>query len=476
MTAVIHAVPALVTLFIDHNYRARPMGALQQKKRIAVIGSGIAGLSAAWRLTLTHHVTLFEAASRPGGHAHTVEVDLNGRPVAVDTGFIVFNPANYPNFTAMLDLLGVETAPSDMSFAASLDGHGFEYSSRPEGLFAQKRNLLRPRMWRMLRDLLRLHAHSKALDAASEPRSLDQFLRDEGYSRTFRDDHILPMCAAIWSSPVATMRGYPASAFFEFFRNHGLLQVLDQPAWRTVTGGSRHHVEALIDLFTGDLRLSTPIRSVTRASDSVTLHPAEGDAMLFDGVVFACHSDQALKLLADPTPQEVKLLGAIRYRDNIAVLHTDTRLMPRRKSAWASWNYLDTPDRSGQERISLTYWMNRLQPLPTKRPVLVTLNPDLAPAPELVLHTDHYAHPVFDAAAIAAQRQIHEIQGDNRSWYCGAWLGSGFHEDGLQSGLAVAEALGAPERPWGLDGMTGRIVWPDHNTARIEIPRAVATQ
>ena len=474
--AVIRTRPGLVSPFIDHNYRARPMATVKQKKRIAVIGSGIAGLSAAWRLALTHHVTLFEAAPRPGGHAHTVTVDIDGEPLAVDTGFIVFNPANYPNFTAMLDLLGVETSPSDMSFAASLDGHGFEYSSRPGGLFAQKRNLLRPRMWRMLGDLLRLHAHSKQLDAASEHRSLDHFLRDEGYSRTFRDDHILPMCAAIWSSPVATMRGYPASAFFEFFRNHGLLQVFDQPAWRTITGGSRHHVEAMIDLFIGDLRLATPVRSVTRRKDSVTLHLENGEAPLFDEVVFACHSDQALRLLAAPSPQEINLLGAIRYRDNTAVLHTDTRLMPRRKSAWASWNYLDTPDGSGQERISLTYWMNRLQPLPTKKPVLVTLNPEIAPEPECVLHTDDYAHPVFDAAAITAQRRIHEIQGANRSWYCGAWLGSGFHEDGLQSGLAVAEALGAPLRPWGLEGMTGRIVWPNDRESRAETRCAVAAE
>lgn len=438
------------------------MGALRQKKRIAVIGSGIAGLAAAWRLGLNQDVTLFEAAPQAGGHAHTVTVDIDGAPVAVDTGFIVFNPANYPNFTAMLDLLGVSSSPSDMSFAASLDGQGFEYSSRPGGLFAQKRNLLRPRMWRMLGDLLRLHAHSKRLNAATEHRSLDHFLREEGYSRTFRDDHILPMCAAIWSSPVASMRGYPARAFFEFFRNHGLLQVFDQPAWRTITGGSRHHVQAMIDLFIGDLRLSTPVRSVIRTPEAVTLHLEAGETLDFDEVVFACHSDQALGLLANPSAQEKSLLGAIRYRDNTAVLHTDTRLMPRRKSAWASWNYLDAPDRTGQERISLTYWMNRLQPLATDKPVLVTLNPAIAPAPGLVLHTDSYAHPVFDAAAIAAQQRVHEIQGENRSWFCGAWLGSGFHEDGLQSGLAVAEALGAPLRPWGLDGMTGRVFWPDH--------------
>ncbi|WP_417497077.1 NAD(P)/FAD-dependent oxidoreductase [Maricaulis sp.] len=434
-------------------------------RNIAVIGSGIAGLAAAWRLALVHNVTLFEAAPRPGGHAHTVDVAIDGRSIAVDTGFIVFNPANYPNFTAMLDLLGVETAPSDMSFAASMDGHGFEYSSRPGGLFAQKRNLLRPRMWQMLGDLLRLHAQSRVFDATSERRSLDEFLRDEGYSRAFRDDHILPMCAAIWSSPVSQMRDYPARAFFEFFRNHGLLQVIDQPAWRTVTGGSRHHVEALTELFIGNLRLSTPVRSVRRTREAAILKLESGETARFDEVIFACHSDQALKLLADASPQEASLLGAVRYRDNLAVLHTDTRLMPRRKSAWASWNYLDSSVNEGEDSISLTYWMNRLQPLRTQKPLLVTLNPAVEPAPGLVLHTDHYAHPVFDAQAIAAQRRIHEIQGANRSWFCGAWLGSGFHEDGLQSGLAVAEALDAPLRPWGLKGMTGRIHWPDHHGA-----------
>lgn len=432
------------------------------KKRIAIIGSGIAGLTAAWRLSLAHDVTLLEAASRPGGHAHTVTVDIDGAPVAVDTGFIVFNPDNYPNLTAMLDLLGVESAPSDMSFAASLEGHGFEYSSRPGGLFAQKRNLVRPRMWRMIGDLLRLHAQARTIDPANETRSLDHFLREEGYSRTFRDDHILPMCAAIWSSPVAAMRDYPASAFFDFFSNHGLLQVMDQPAWRTISGGSRHTINALLQAFRGRVRLATPVRSVQRGPEGVKLQLANGEVQDFDEVVFACHSDQALRLLVNPTRDEIAMLGAIRYRDNLAVLHTDQRLMPRRRSAWASWNYLDTPDSSGQERISLTYWMNRLQPLATKTPVFVTLNPDIAPTPGHCLHTDSYAHPVFDAAAVAAQKRLHQIQGENRSWYCGAWLGSGFHEDGVQSGLAVAEALGAPIRPWGLEGMTGRIVWPDH--------------
>ncbi|WP_203291339.1 NAD(P)/FAD-dependent oxidoreductase [Maricaulis parjimensis] len=430
-------------------------------QKIAVIGSGIAGLSAAWQLSKSHDVTLFEAANRLGGHANTVRAEIMGQAVDVDTGFIVFNPLNYPNFTPLLDHLGVESAPSDMSFSASLDGASFEYSSNPAGLFAQKRNFLRPRMWRMLRDLLRLHEQARHIDPEAEHRSLDDFLKAEGYSESFREDHILPMCAAIWSSPVEQMRAYPAGSFFRFFVNHGLLQLTQRPLWRTVRGGSQVYVRALANAFRGDIRAGTPIRKIVRDEAGVTLSTDQGETR-FDQVVLACHSDQALGLLADADTLEQGLLGAIRYRPNTAVLHTDTRLMPRRRKAWAAWNYLESErvaDRTS--RISLTYWMNALQPLATDTPVLVTLNPEIEPDPALVLHTDHYDHPVFDAAAVQAQQNFRTVQGHRRTWYAGAWLGSGFHEDGIQSGLAVAEALGAPERPWGRTGATGRIPWCD---------------
>jgi predicted NAD/FAD-binding protein len=433
--------------------------AFAKRQKIAVIGSGIAGLAAAWRLSLTHDVTLYEADARPGGHANTRRVEVSGRMVDVDTGFIVYNPRNYPNFTPMLDWLGVDTAPSDMSFAASLDGGRFEYASNPDGLFAQKRNLVRPRMWRMIGDILRLHGHARRGDMGDEARTLDEFLRGEGYSEAFREDHILPMCAAIWSSPVERMRGYPARAFFEFFTNHGLLQLADRPKWRTVKGGSRNYVERLLADFRGELRLAAPVRRLERDAAGVTVHAA-GRTDRYDRIVLACHSDQALALLDAPDPLERDLLGAIAYRPNTAVLHLDTRLMPRRRSAWASWNYLESRRvPGGSNRISLTYWMNALQPLPTRTPVLVTLNPEIEPDPGLVLHTDHYDHPVFDSKAIAAQTRFGLLQGHRQTWYCGAWLGSGFHEDGIQSGLAVAEALGAPERPWGLDGTLTRIPW-----------------
>lgn len=447
-----------------------------QRRRIAVIGSGIAGLSAAWRLSLAHDVTLYEADRRPGGHAHTVTARVDAQDIEVDTGFIVYNPRNYPNFTPMLDLLGVKTAVSDMSFAASLDGGRFEYSSNPDGLFAQKRNLLRPRMWRMIGDILRLYGHARQQNFCADARTLDEFLRGEGYSRSFREDHILPMCAAIWSSPVERMRGYPARAFFEFFTNHGLLQLSDRPQWRTVAGGSRHYVERLLGEFRGEFRLGAPVRKLDRGAAGVVVHTA-GRTDRYDSIVLACHSDQALALLDAPDPLESALLGAIAYRPNTAVLHTDTRLMPRRRSAWASWNYLEgarTP--GGEGGISLTYWMNALQPLPTATPVLVTLNPEIAPDPARVLHVDSYDHPVFDGAAISAQSRFGLLQGHRRTWYCGAWLGSGFHEDGIQSGLAVAEALGAPVRPWGLHGTTARIPWVSATPDAMQDALAVAAE
>jgi len=413
-------------------------------------------------LSRTASVTLFEADSRAGGHAHTARFELDGTPVEVDTGFIVYNPLNYPNFTALTEMLGVETAESDMSFGASIDDGAFEYSSHLHGLFAQKRNLVRPRMWTMLGDLVRLYSAANHVDADSEPRTLDTYLIEEGYSETFRNDHILPMCAAIWSSPAATMKAFPARTFFRFFRNHGLFKLVDRPAWRTIRGGSQRYVAALLRQIEGDIRLACPVEGVERQDSGVRIRLADRPAETFDHVVFACHSDQALRLLTDADHEETALLGAIRYQDNEAVLHTDTRLMPRRKSAWASWNYIQTRDGAGQNRISLTYWMNALQPLPVETPVLVTLNPEIAPDPAKIIKSETYAHPVFDDAAIRAQAAIPTLQGRGGVWYCGAWMGAGFHEDGLQAGLAVAEALGADTRPWGLKDCTSRIPWPDH--------------
>ncbi|WP_323761988.1 NAD(P)/FAD-dependent oxidoreductase [Maricaulis sp.] len=447
----------------------------QAHRRIAVIGSGISGLAAAWRLSTRHDVTLFEAAGRLGGHANTADIDIGGTQFGVDTGFIVYNPRNYPNFVGMLDHLQVSSSASDMSFAASISDGGFEYSSNPSGLFAQRRNLLRPRMWRMIADIMRLNRHARDDSRADTALSLDEFLQHHGYSEAFREDHILPMCAAIWSSPVDQMRGFPADAFFRFFLNHGLLQLTDRPAWRTVTGGSRAYVQALSAANSGDIKLATPVRQVRRTASGVTLTLDHGHEADFDDVVFACHSDQALKLLGDADTEETSLLSAIRYRPNTAVLHTDDRFMPRRRAAWASWNYLERGERDSRE-ISLTYWMNRLQPLPTETPVFVTLNPTSAPDPDLVLRTDQYAHPVFDQAALTAQADFGVIQGRRGTWYSGAWLGSGFHEDGLQSGLRVADAIGADARPWSAPDMNSRIAWTNQHLGQPGYRLAVAAE
>lgn len=444
--------------------------------RVAVIGSGISGLSASWLLSKRFDVTLFEADDRLGGHANTRQVVLGDETVDVDTGFIVYNPLNYPNFTALLDLLDVESAPSDMSFAASIDDGGFEYSSHAHGLFAQKRNLLRPRMWSMLSDLMRLYSDASKRDIEAEHRSLDTFLIEEGYSDAFRNDHILPMCAAIWSSPATTMKQYPARTFFRFFRNHGLFKLTNRPGWRTVKGGSRNYVEALSAAIEGEIRLNTRISGVQRTDLGPCIMFEGGRSERFDHVVFACHSDQALNLLQDADADETSRLGAIRYQDNTAVLHTDTNLMPQRKQAWASWNYMQKRDGAGQSAISLTYWMNTLQPLPTETPVLVTLNPETQPDPAQVLEVETYAHPVFDEAAVQAQTRMPDIQGRGGIWYAGAWMGSGFHEDGLQAGLAVAEAIGSPIRPWGLVGCTSRIAWPDHLQRRDLAAASVAAE
>ncbi|MBO6795554.1 FAD-dependent oxidoreductase [Maricaulis sp.] len=446
-------------------------------RKIAVIGSGISGLSAAWQLSRNHEVDLFEGADRLGGHAHTRTVDIAGQSVEVDTGFIVYNPRNYPNFTALLKQLNVQTAESDMSFAASLGNGRFEYSSNPGGLFAQKRNFLRPRMWRMLFDLVRLYRQSKHFDLTSDARTIDEFLREEGYSDTFRNDHILPMCAAIWSSPSEQMKHYPARTFFRFFINHGLLQLTDRPAWRTIQDGSQNYVRALHADFAGRTHLGNGIRSVERTPNGVLVHDACGNSKLFDEVVLATHSDQALSLLQNPSRRDVDILDRIRYRPNTAILHTDTRLMPRKRAAWASWNYLETSHGpSARTEISLTYWMNALQPLKTDTPVLVTLNPQQDIRSDKVLAIDEYDHPLFDSAAITAQQDLPDIQGEGGVWYAGAWMGSGFHEDGLQAGLAVAEAIGAPVRPWGLEGATNRIHWADHLHHRARAQHVMAAE
>lgn len=423
---------------------------------VAVIGTGIAGMSAAWLLSGSHRVTVYEQAGRPGGHSNTVEVAGPAGPVAVDTGFIVYNEQTYPNLTALFRHLDVPTIASDMSFAVSLRDGALEYAGTDlRGLFAQRRNLLRPRFWRMLRDLLRFYREAPGELAAlgDSALSLRAHLDARGYGSAFVEDHLLPMAAAIWSTPSGAVGDQPAANFIRFCDNHGLLQVRNRPIWRTVAGGSRRYVETLTAPYAQHVRLGCGVRAVRRLPDRVLVSDTCGGQTRFDHVVIATHPDQALSILHDRSDTEAALLGAFRYGTNTAVLHTDTSLMPRRRSVWSSWNYLG----DAAEGPAVTYWMNRLQGLHTSHPLFVSLNAPRPPDPACVLHTETYAHSLLDTAAASAQRRLWDLQGVRRTWFCGAWFGAGFHEDGLQSGLAVAEQLGGVRRPWDVPHESGRI-------------------
>ncbi len=419
-------------------------------KRVAVIGSGIAGLAAAQGLAPLAQVTLFEADSRFGGHAHTVDVTLEGVTHGVDTGFLVFNHRTYPKLRQLFEQLGVPTAASDMSF--SVQAPGLEWSgSDLNGVFAQRRNLLRPRFVHMLREILRFNRVATAIalrdtpDEGAEP--IGEFLARHRFGSAFRDWYFLPMIGCIWSCPTDQMLRFPIATMIRFCHNHGLIQVQDRPQWYTVRGGSREYVARLLREIP-DARAGTPVRALRR------LPPGEGTAGVmvatdggserFDAVVLACHSDQALALLGDATPAERSVLGAIAYHPNEAVLHTDTALLPRARRAWAAWNYARAQE-AGREQagVCLHYLINRLQPLPWQRPVIVSLNPDPArrPDPAQVIGRYAYSHPVFDRAAIDAQRRLPGIQGQGHVWFCGAWTRYGFHEDGLGSALDVVAQL-----------------------------------
>lgn len=416
-------------------------------ERIAIIGSGIAGLAVARELTRepgARSVTLFEAASHFGGHANTVDVALDGVTHGVDTGFLVYNERTYPRLIRLFAELGVETVPSDMSFSVQARGHALEWSgSNLAGVFAQRRNLLRPAFWRMLADILRFNrvarGLAKGIDAATPEQTVGEFLDLHRFGREFRQWYFLPMIGCIWSCPSEQMLAFPVATLIRFCHNHGLLQIADRPQWMTVRNGSRHYVRRIVERL-DDARLNTPVLGVTRSEAGALVSSARA-VEHFDEVVFACHTDQALRLLgADATPAETRVLGAIRYQPNRAVLHTDASLLPSRRSAWAAWNY-ESSSSGGESRVCLHYLLNLLQPLPWQRSVIVSLNPLREPRADTVIQRFDVEHPLFDVGAIAAQRRLPEIQGQRRTWFCGAWAGYGFHEDGLSSGLTVAEAL-----------------------------------
>ena len=425
-----------------------------RRQRVAIIGSGVAGLGAAWLLGRGHEVTLFEQAAYFGGHSNTVEVPGREHNVPVDTGFIVYNERNYPNLTQLFSVLRVPTATSDMSFAVSLHDGALEYAgTNLAGLYAQPGNLLSVRFWKMLVDLRRFYRDAKALrrESARDGLSLGQLLARHRYSNAFIDDHLLPMAGAIWSATAAEMAEYPAVAFLDFCLNHGLVQLRDRPQWRTVLGGSREYVRRLVADMPGTARLASPVSAVERADIGVHVHLG-GGCETFDHVVIAAHADQALALLVAPSSRERAVLGAFRYSSNRAVLHEDASFMPKRRAAWASWNHLGEVGR----QPSVTYWMNNLQPLTTRRNLFVTLNPAHEPRAELVHREFEYQHPLFDAVALDAQRALPGLQGEGGVWYCGSYFGYGFHEDALESGLWVAEALGGVARPWQWSAEDGR--------------------
>ncbi|MCC8617261.1 NAD(P)/FAD-dependent oxidoreductase [Xanthomonas vesicatoria] len=411
--------------------------------RIAVVGSGIAGLGAAWLLSRRYEVTLFEAADYLGGHTHTHDIHLDGQRYAVDSGFIVFNPQHYPLLTRMFAELDVASQPTTMSFSVHDAGSGLEYNAGSlDGLFCQRRNLLSPRFWGMLSDLRRFYRQAPAVLHSEERFStLGAYLQRHGYSAAFRDQHLVPMASALWSSPSRTILEFPMGQLIGFMANHHMLQLSGRPQWQVVRGGSNSYVRALRRRWQVLERLSTPVHAIRRTPDGIMLRSLRGEEY-FDEVVLACHADDALALLSDATASEQQILGGITYQDNDTVLHTDARVMPHDKRAWAAWNAHVPAD--PQAPCTVSYWMNALQSIDAPQPFIVSLNRDRDIDPAKVLRRMRYRHPVQNAAALAAQQRKAEIQGRHHTWFAGAAWGFGFHEDGLRSGVDVAHGLGVP--------------------------------
>ncbi|SDM52186.1 Predicted NAD/FAD-binding protein [Franzmannia pantelleriensis] len=422
---------------------------MTSRQRIAIVGSGISGMAAGHYLAARHEVTLFEADSRLGGHTATIDVSLDDRDYAIDTGFIVFNDWTYPHFQQLMATLGVASQPTEMSFSVHETGRDFEYNGHTLAtLFAQRRNLLRPRFYRMLRDILRFNRQASddlAAERLDPAMTLGDYLDAGGYGEDFRTRYLLPMGAAIWSASIADLMAFPLQFFVGFFRHHGLLSVSDRPQWYTLVGGSRAYIPALTAPYRERIRLASPVQAIRRDARGVTLTSRHGEER-FDQVVLACHADQALAMLSDPSAEEREILAALPYRSNEVVLHTDTRLLPRRQRAWASWNYrLD--GRDADARVSVTYDMNILQRLEAPHTFCVTLNDSEAIDPDKVLGRFDYAHPQFTLTGEAAKARHAEISGPaRRTHFCGAYWRSGFHEDGVWSALRVARGLGCNEQ------------------------------
>jgi len=409
--------------------------------RVAVIGSGIAGLASAWLLSREHEVTLYEANDYLGGHTHTHDVEIGGREYAVDTGFIVFNPPHYPLLHKLFDALGVASQPTTMSFAVKDERSGLEYNATDlSGLFCQRRNLVSPCFWRMLGDIRRFYREAPALlEHDGVGPDLGEYLAANRYSDVFRDDHLVPMASALWSSPSARILKFPAKYLAQFMANHQMLQVRGRPQWRVVKGGSQAYVHALRKFWSVRERIGDAVNRIAREPQQVRIDSISGSAS-YDHAVLACHSDQALGMLGDANECEREILGAMPYQDNDTVLHTDASLLPRRRRAWAAWNAIVPTD--ANEHCTVSYCMNLLQSLDCAQPIVVTLNRTAQIAPQKILKRLRYRHPVYTQASVAAQQRKVEIQGMNRTWFAGAYWGWGFHEDGMRSAVDVATGLG----------------------------------
>ena len=417
--------------------------------RIAVIGSGVAGIGASWALSQVHDVTLFESNERVGGHSRTLEIDIDGRTVPVDTGFIVYNERNYPNLVRFLETLGVETEDSDMSFAVSTEDGAVEYGGRARAMFSQPRSLVDRRIWEIVWGINRFRSEADQLASGLVPEdvSIVEYLEARGYPNGFATYYLLPLASAVWSGTRNNAEEMPARTFLGFLDNHGLIRLTDRPQWRTVTGGSQTYVRRAVKEITS-VHTDRGITAVRRTPTGVDLTDVDGVTESFDQVVFATHADVTLAILGDEaTDEERRILGAFRYDRNEVVLHTDTAAMPKRRKVWSAWNGIERLDDDGSRPVSVSYWMNLLQNLDVDTDVIVTLNPGDSVDPSTVIDRWVTMHPQFDVSTDAAQRQMPSIQGRDRIWYAGAHLGYGFHEDGLQSGLTVAAALGAPA-PW----------------------------
>jgi uncharacterized protein len=417
------------------------------RKRIAIIGSGISGLVCGHLLHPKHDICLYEAEDYIGGHTHTVDIEVNGHTYALDTGFIVFNDWTYPNFIALMDKLGVEKQATEMSFSVKNQGNGLEYNGNNiNSLFAQRRNLLRPWFYRFLGEILRFNKTCKQVleqDTQSLPLTLGEFIRQQGFTERFAENYILPMCAAIWSASLDDARQFPLRFFLQFFNNHGLLNVNHRPQWYTLIGGSRAYIAPMIKGFENNILLNSPVQSVSQSAQGYRVSAANQPDMEFDEVIFACHSDQTLALLAAPSALQKEILGAMPYSSNEVVLHTDTTVLPKRKLAWASWNYLLKQNISALQPASVTYNMNILQRLRADTTFCVTLNNTQDIVPEKILRQFSYSHPQFDLKGIKARARRDQICGQNGLHYCGAYWYNGFHEDGVRSALDVCQRFGA---------------------------------